>query len=242
MMTSPAPSTAASPLRRALRWLLILAVLGLTLFALGWYWASRWQPDREQWPIQGVAVGAANGELSWPTLAATGAQFAYIDAVAGGTRAHARFTSEHDAALAAGLRVGAVHHYALCRTASEQAAAFVTLVPREEAALPAAIAIADDPACRRRPTRALLISELTTFLNQVETHLGKSAILAPTAEIDAEFRVTEAINRPRWVIRNWREPDNDAARPWVIWQANDMLESDGASGPVRRLVLNGAGV
>jgi lysozyme len=239
MMTAAAPP---SPIRRVLRWLLILAALGLVGTAAAWFWARSWQPDPEQWPIQGVAVGAENSNLGWPTLAATGAQFAYIDAVTRGDRPNRAFTREHDAALAAGLRVGAVHHYALCRTASEQAAAFVTLVPREDAALPTAIAIDDDPACRQRPTRALLLSELTTFLNQIETHIGKPAILAPTAAIDTEYRITAAINRPLWVIRNWREPAADAARPWVIWQANDMLDSDGADGPVRRLVLNGAGL
>jgi lysozyme len=229
-------------LRRALRWLVLLVVLGLALALAGWFWSGRWQPDRERWPMQGVAVGPANGDVRWPVMAATGAQFAYIDAVTRGVVPNRAFTREHDAAQAAGLRVGAVHHFALCRTASDQAATFVTLVPREASALPAAIIIADDPACRQRPTRALLVSELTTFLNQVETHLGKPAILAPTAAIDGEFRLTEAINRPTWVIRNWREPPADAARPWVIWQASDRLRSDGAQGAVRLLVLNGAGV
>jgi lysozyme len=238
MMTAAAPSR----FRRLLRWALLLTVVGLTLFALGWFWASRWQPDREQWPLQGVAIGAENANIRWPVLGATGAQFAYIDAINRGNRPNPNFTREHDRALAAGLRVGAVHHYALCRTASEQAAAFVTLVPREDAALPAAIVITADPGCRQPPTRALLLSELNTFLNQVETHIGKPAILAPSAEIEDAFGLTEAINRPLWVIRNWREPATDSARPWVIWQANDMLHSEGADGAVRRLVLNGAGV
>jgi lysozyme len=231
-----------SPIRRALRWLGIAALLALFAAAMFWWWAGNWQPDRDRWPLQGVAVGPANTPLSWDTLAATGAEFAYIDAILAGTRPNAGFTTEHDRAVAAGVRVGAVHHYDLCQPANAQAAAFVTRVPREAYGLPAAVMIADDPDCRSRPSRALLLSELTTFLNQIETHLGKPAILAPAPDVDAEYQVTDAINRPLWVQRNWREPPADASRPWVVWQANDRLRSDGANGTVRRLVLNGAGL
>lgn len=241
MSTVPSPPL-PSFARTTLRWALILSVFGLALFALSWFWLSRWQPDRDRWPLQGVAVGSANDPISWPTLAATGAQFAYIDAVTNGSRAHSGFTAEHDRAVAAGLRVGAVHHYALCRLASEQAAAFVTLVPREDQALPTAVMIEDDPDCRQRPTRALLLSELTTFLNQVETHVGKPAIIAPSSAVEAEYRLSEAINRPLWVRRQLRAPVPTATRPWVVWEANSYLHSDGATGAVRRLVLNGAGV
>lgn len=232
-------NVARSRLTLIVAWSIAFAALA---FAAFWWWSGNWQPDRERWPLQGVAVGPANAPISWETLAATGAQFAYIDAIVDGTRPNAGFTIEHDRAIAAGVRVGAVHHFALCRPANGQAAAFVTRVPREDHGLPAAIMIVDDPDCSARPSRALLLSELTTFLNQIETHLGKPAILAPAAEIDAEYRIAEAINRPLWVQRNWREPAADSARPWVVWQANDRLRSDGASGTVRRLVLNGAGL
>lgn len=234
--------SAATSLRRLLRWLAAAALLTGIAAALFWWWAGQWQPDRDRWPLQGVAVGPENAPLSWATLAASGAQFAYIDAIMAGTQPNPGFTSEHDRAIAAGVRVGAVHHYALCRPANEQAAVFVTRVPREDHGLPAAVVITDDPACRSRPSRALLLSELTTFLNQIETHLGKPAILAPAPELDSEYGIAGAINRPLWVQRNWREPDPDAARPWVVWQANDRLRSDGANGTVRRLVLNGAGL
>lgn len=228
--------------RRAARWLALIAVAAGLLAAGLFVWAGRWQPDTERWPLQGVAVGPTNAPLSWETLAATGAQFAYIDAVLDGDRRYTGFTAEHDRAVAAGVRVGAVHHYALCRPANVQAAAFVLSVPREPHGLPAAVMIADDPDCRARPSRALLLSELTTFLNQIETHLGKPAILAPAEDLDAEYGIAAAVNRPLWVQRNWREPEADAARPWVVWQANDRLRTDGANGTVRRLVLNGAGL
>ena len=226
--------------RRAARWLAF--ALGIIVIAglAGWWWTGQWRPDRTAWPIQGVAVSAENQPLSWPTLAATGAQFAYIDATRGRSRVNHGFSDEHDRALAAGLRVGAIHHYALCQFASEQASPFVRLVPREADALPPAVMLDDDPDCTRRPSRALLLSELTTFLNQVETHMGKPAIIAPSADLEAEYRLSAAINRPLWLRRNWREPEA-TIRPWVIWQANDHYRAAGAQGGIRALVLHGPG-
>jgi lysozyme len=94
-----------------------------------------------------------------------------------------------------------------------------------------------DPDCPRRPTRALLLSELTTFLTQVETHLGKPAILSPSADFEAEYHVGDAVNRPLWLRSPRREPAADAPA-WVIWQANDALSVIGSTGPTRWLVAH----
>lgn len=226
------------PLRYWLIRLLIAAMLVAAL-AVGWrMWTTQWRPTKADWPMQGVAVGADNAPISWPSLASQGASFAYIDATSGLRRGiNPGFTREHDAARRIGLRVGAIHHYALCAMANDQATAFVTLVPREADALPAAIILDMDEDCARKPTRALLLSELTTFLTQVETHTGKAAVIAPDAAIEAQYQLTGAINRPLWLRSNRNEPDADGPG-WVIWQANDALRVTGSTGPTRWLVLN----
>lgn len=236
--TPPLPSP--SPPRR---WLLP-AILLLALIAAGWtgwhWWAGGWRPDIARWPMQGVAVGASNTPLDWPALVRAGANFAYIDASGADAERGARFTAQHGAAREAGLRVGAIHHFAICALASEQAAAFVQRVPREASALPPAVMLDIDPACSRRPTRALLLTELTTFLTQVETHLGKAAVVSPSDEIEDEYRIAEAVNRALWLRSNLNEPEADAPA-WVIWQANDAFAIDGAEGRVRWLVANDGG-
>ena len=222
--------------RRPILLMLLLCAAGLA----AWHFATRWAPDAGQWPLQGVAVGPDNRPLRWPTLAAQGAGFAYIDA-ADGRRALDRFyPAEALAARAAGLRVGAIQHYDLCAMASDQAAAFVRTVPRDADALPAVVIISENDRCTRQPTRALLLSELTTYLNQIETHLGKAALIGPSDAIEARYQLGEAIARPLWLARNWRAPDAEAPA-WVIWQANNHARVDGAEGPVRRLVAHEAG-
>jgi lysozyme len=222
------------------RWLVLLALLlGLTVTILiGWkIWANGWRPDRSEWPMQGVAIGPDNAPVSWPSLASQGANFAYINATDGDGRANPAFTREQGAARAAGFRVGAIHHFGLCTLASQQADGFVRLVPRDPDALPPAIILDLDENCPRKPTRALLLTELSTFLNQLETHMGKAAIIAPDAPFEAEYGVSTAINRPLWVRSNRAEPA--AGGPgWIIWQANDTLKVPGSTGPTRWLVLN----
>ena len=121
--------------------------------------------------------------------------------------------------------------------ANEQAGAFVQLVPREADALPAAIILDLDDDCPSKPSRALLLTELSTFLNQLETHMGKAAVIAPSDAFEAEYQVAEAINRPLWLRANRSAPDADAGA-WIIWQANDALRITGSKGLTRWLVLN----
>jgi lysozyme len=222
-----------------IRIMLAVLTIGALLAAYGW-WSAHWRPDRAEWPMQGVAIGAANAPVSWPAMAQQGASFAYIDATIGSRWAGPDVLAAVEAARAAGLRVGAVHHFALCSNASEQAAAFVRLIARDADALPPAVMLDIDPACARVPTRALLLSELSTFLNQVETHMGKSAVIAPSSDFEQRYDVRAAINRPLWIRRARSAPAEDSG-PWVIWQANDDLRITGATGKVRWLVLNGNG-
>lgn len=232
-------STALSFPRR----LVLSAVAAATLAGAGYAawsgWAVKWRPDPTIWPLQGVAIGAENVPTSWPGLAQANIQFAYIDATRGARVANSRFTADHDAANVVGIRTGAIHHYALCAQVGDQAASFVRLVPREGAALPPLIMLSLDPNCRRQPTRALLLTELSTFLTQVETHMGKAAIIAPSAEFEAIYETSGAINRPLMIHSVRSEPAEDGP-DWVLWLANDRAIVSGSTGPTRWLVLHDA--
>lgn len=236
-MSDGAPSYGPGAVRRWVIRLVMLLVLAGAI-ATGWkIWANGWRPDTSQWPMQGVAIGPTNAPVSWPSLASQGANFAYIDATDGEGRANPAFTREQAAARASGFRVGAIHYFGLCTLVSQQADGFVRLVPRDPEALPPAIILDLDDDCPRKPTRALLLTELSTFLNQLETHMGKAAIIAPDAAFEAEYQVTQAINRPLWLRSNRSEPPIDGP-DWIIWQANDTLKVAGSTGPTRWLVLN----
>lgn len=229
---------------RSKRWRLIPALaIVLALAALAaWYWAIHWAPDRTRYAVQGLWLDAGDGAVEWPTLKATGpgghgADFVYLTASSGAAVRDPAFARSLDAARAAGLQVGAVHVYDLCVAADVQASNFVTTVPRDRHLLPAAIALDLDPQhCPDPPGQAVIDSELTTFLNEIERHLGRPVVLMPSPALEARYHLAARIDRNVWVSGDFRPPTY-VARPWVLWTATHRLRLAGVGGPVRWVVV-----
>lgn len=211
----------------------LAALLGIYVV---WSYATGWAPSRDEYPVQGIVVSEANGKPDWARLGATGVDFAYITAVEGARGRDTQFQANLEAIQQAGIRYGALHHFDICRLASDQATLFVTTVPRSEKALPPAVQLDFSDSCKGRPNRALVLSELATFLGQIEAHSGMPAILLLTPEFEKEYKVSSAIDRTVWLEGNWFLPDY-SARPWVMWTANTARHVDGVDGPVRWAVV-----
>ncbi|WP_338425254.1 GH25 family lysozyme [Sphingopyxis kveilinensis] len=205
---------------------LLLLAAGIAL-----WWAARWTPDRAIYPVQGVTIDAGNGDVHWGSIKAAGADFAYIAATNGAAGIDAKFARNLMGARDAGVQAGAVHRYSLCRLATDQAANFIRHVPRRADLLPAVVWLDYDDHCPDRPTRALLLSELATFLAQIEAHMGKRSVIAPGPAFEADYQVTRGIARTTWLRRDFFEPDY-GAHPWAMWQANDYVRLSGAEGTV----------
>jgi lysozyme len=208
-----------------------LILCGLGAAALYLY-ARGWAPSRKDYPVQGLSVDASSGPVEWGTIAAQGADFAYIRAAQGADRRDPAFAANWRAARVAGLRYGASIDFSLCRLAADQATRFITTVPRDNAALPPAVRLAFDPACAARPGRDTVLRELQTLLLQIEEHSGKPAILNVSADFDKRYDIGGGINRTLWLDGNFFPPDY-ATRRWVMWTASDLRHIDGVSGPVR---------
>lgn len=210
-----------------------MALIALALLGLGVYlYARDWAPARAEFPTQGVSVSSDNGVIEWPTLAAQGADFAYIRAARGAEFRDPAFARNWREARAAGLRYGAMLDFSLCARAAEQATRFITTVPRDNAALPPVIRLTVDPACTAAPGRDAVMSELNTLVNLIESHAGKPAVLNLSREFDERYDISSGINRTLWLERNFFAPDS-ATRKWVMWTASDMRHIDGVEGPVR---------
>ncbi|WP_420801829.1 GH25 family lysozyme [Sphingobium bisphenolivorans] len=208
--------------------LIILGAIGVG----AWLYARDWAPARDKFPTQGVSVTADNGAIDWATLAAQGADFAYMRASKGAAFRDPSFARNWREARAAGLRYGATLDFSLCARATDQATRFITTVPRDNAALPPVIRLAIDPACTVSPGRDAVLSELNTLVNLVESHAGKPVVLNLSREFDERYDISSGINRTLWLERNFLPPDPDA-RKWVMWTASDMRHIDGVEGPVR---------
>ncbi len=220
-----------------LRWLGAAVLLALVGLGWGWWAMRHWQPPRDQWPVQGVEIASKDGEVDWTALKAIGADFAYLDASSGASSRDTAFVDNLEAARAAGLTLGALHHYDPCQPADRQAANFVTVVPRDANMLPPAVyldTLADD--CAPRVTEAAVVSELITFLNQIETHTGKKAILKLSPAFEHRYHIAHAIDRNLWLERDWMSPDY-AGQPFALWTANSALMTAASAQPLRWVVV-----
>ena len=223
------------------RWRLRLLGAGLLIALIGGGWAwwdlHHWVPPRAAFPMQGVEISAEDGAVDWAALKAIGADFAYLDASASAFARDGAFVKNLEDARTARLQVGAVHRYDPCQPAEKQAGNFVTVVPRDGKMLPPAIdldMLADD--CPVKVSDAAVQSELTTFINQIETHTGKPSILKVSRAFQQRYGVAAAIDRNLWLVRDRFQPDY-AGRPWMLWTANSALANEAGASPVRWVVV-----
>ena len=227
--------------KRAFSWRTRIAALALLLVlgSGGWLWwqAQHWAPSRDEFPVQGALIGARDGEADFKALRAIGADFVYLEASEGAAARDSRFATNLARVRNSGLAFGAVHAYDPCVAAERQAANFVTTVPRDETLLPPAIALdklADD--CAGPAGEAAVESELTTFLNQIEGHVGQPAVLKLSPGFEERYHIAGHIERNLWLTRDWWQPDY-AGRPWTLWTANGALRTEAGDTPVRWIVL-----
>lgn len=220
-----------------LRLAAIVLLLALVGAVAGWWHLRHWTPPRAAYPVQGVEVGTADGPVDWRALKAVGADFAYLDASASAFARDPAFVKNLEDARAAKLQVGAVHLYDPCQPADKQAANFVTVVPRDSSLLPPAIdldRLADD--CPVKVSEATVESELMTFINQIETHTGKAAILKLSRTFESRYHVAHALDRNLWLSGERFQPDY-AGRPWTMWTANSHLMSEAGEEPLHWVVV-----
>ena len=218
-----------------IRWRVGAALVLTALCVAGWQWwvFIHWAPPRDAFPVQGVLIGARDGTPDFVSLKAVGANFVYLEASIGAKGRDPAFGRNLAAARASGLPIGVVHHYDPCLRADRQAANFVTIVPRDSSLLPPVIEL-DETAdrCEPRVSEAEVESELTTFLNQVEGHVGKPAILKLSPAFEKRYAISSRIERNLWLERDRFQPDY-GGRPWTLWTANGHLRSPAAEGPLR---------
>ena len=224
---------------RAVRRRLLVAggLLALILVGASWWEAGEWRPARERFAVQGAEVGRGDGAVNFAALKAGGADFVYLDASEGTARRDPGFEQNLTDAREAGLQVGALHRFDPCLGADPQVGNFVTVVPRDASLLPPAVELdIDDEACAAPPGEAAMQSELTTFVNQLEAHSGKPAILKLSRGFEARYHVAAMIDRNLWVTGAYLAPGY-AGRPWVMWTANPRLRSPAAGGRLRWVVV-----
>ena len=215
---------------KAIKWTAFWLALAALAAAALWQVAIRWHPPASQYPVQGITLTAAQGEIHWPTLAAAGADFAYLLATDGDTGRDERFAENREGARAVGMRYGAIHIWQLRRLARGQATNFIATVPADAEALPPAVILRFDDNCDGRPDVDVMISELAIFLSMIEAHSENPAVIFVTRDFDEAYAITKRVERSFWLERRLFPPDYGAV-PWAIWQASDIRRVEGVENP-----------
>jgi lysozyme len=214
--------------------ILALALVGVC----GWMFAIAWHPPRVDYATQGIDVSDEDGAIDWFTVKAGDVDFAYARATAGVDTRDALFADYWAGMYEAGVRRGAIHIFSLCRLATDQAAAFVAMVPRDADALPAAIDLRFDEDCPARPEREVVLGEIRALASVIETHSGKPVILRIAPDFEARYQVSGAIDRPLWATGQFFVP-HYFAKPWRMWQSSTIRRIDGVERPVNWNVVAG---
>lgn len=212
----------------------IFVVLLALLSAMGWYWLTMktWRPDPQKYPSQGAYIADIYDHLDFVALAAVGAKFVYLQIPDHRSASDHRLFEMTSQARAAGLRVGFVLDFNPCLDATKQSALLTTLIPRDGAFLATALRLEQtNTSCPAATTVDRMISELTTLINQIETHTGKAVVFYLFKPFEREVSIAYKFDRKLWLAQDRFEPDY-AGRPWEIWTANSAFESDATLAPV----------
>lgn len=215
-----------------------LVVLVAVTFAAWFWWDMRgWRPDPALYPEQGAVIASRAPKMRFETLAATGAEFVYLELADTAVAPDPGFAQRLQEARDAGLKIGISTPFDPCLRADEQSARFTRMVPRDSSLLPPAIALERlGSACEPAVSDAAVESELTTLINQIEMHSGKPVILRLGRDFELRHNTARMIERDLWLERNRARPDY-AERPWLLWSANSQYVSEASETPIEWIVV-----
>ena len=221
----------------AFRGAAIIVLIAVAFAAWFWWDMRKWRPDSELYPEQAAVIASRAPETSFATLAATGADFVYLEIGDTAVPPDPGFAQRLEDAQAAGLKIGISMPFDPCLQADEQSSRFTRMVPRDGSFLPPAVALGRiGSACEPAVSDAAVESELTTLINQIEMHAGKPLILRLGREFELRHNVSRTIERDLWLERDRARPDY-APRPWLLWSANGQYISEASETPIEWMVV-----
>ncbi len=203
-------------------------------------WAG---PGPWQYPVHGVDVSRYQGDIDWGRVRSSGVAFAFLKATEGGDYVDDHFSANWQAARRAGLWRGAYHYFYFCRPASQQAAWFITHVPRDAAALPAVLDLEwnhRSRTCPFRPDAETVRSEARVFLDTLTRYYGKRPVIYSTMDFFQENELWKIQGYPFWLRSVAGHPsDTYPDQRWAFWQYTGTGLVAGIDGPTDLNVFAG---
>jgi lysozyme len=222
-------------IRKAVLLLLILAGL-VSLLWFGLFHTNN--PSLSKYPIRGIDISHYQTNIDWDKLKKEKISFIYIKATEGATKLDDKFKAHWIEATKHNYHVGAYHYYIPNRSGKDQAANFINNVPNLINNLPPVIDLEFSIINKSNKTKKQLISEISDFINEVESHYNKTIIIYTNISFYNYFIKENFKNCKLWISDKAEKPRVDHDK-WLIWQYTHHGRIKGFNGYVDLNVLNG---
>jgi lysozyme len=161
--------------------------------------------------------------------------FAFIKATEGMTRVDDHFRSNWRHANDAHIHRGAYHFFLADRSASKQAAHFISTVTLKSGDLPPVLDVEGNMGAGTETIR----NGVKEWLSLIEQHFGIKPIIYTNIDFYEKYLAGQFDDYPLWVAHYIKQRKPRISRNWLFWQHSEKGRVNGIDYPVDFNVFNG---
>ena len=177
--------------------------------------------------VLGVDVSRYQGDIDFESLYSQGVRFVFIKATEGGNHKDSLFQENWRQARDNDIPAGAYHFFSFCKAGEEQARNYIHYVPRDSIDLPPIVDLEYAGNCQMANRKDDLIREISAYLDIIEDHYKKKAIIYTTNEFYKNHMVNQFRDNPIWIRDILSKPDLPDGRSWLFWQYTNRGRLEG---------------
>lgn len=198
-------------------------------------------PSFDEYPVQGIDVSHHQQTIDWSKIDKKAVHFAFIKATEGGNHKDSLFQWNWREAIRNNIPVAAYHFFTFCKDGEEQARNYIHYVPRDSIDLPPVIDLEYGGNCQEANRKEDLILEITNYLEIIEDHYKRKAIIYTTNEFYKNYLINQfPENPPIWIRDILSEPNLPDGRNWTFWQYTNRGRIEGINTVVDLNAYNGS--
>lgn len=189
--------------------------------------------DKSRYPVWGIDVSRHQSHINWEKVSDSGIDFVFVKATEGVTVRDPLYKNHFEELKKHQIIRGAYLFFSYKSTGKDQAKNFINTVRLDKGDLPPVL---DVEFKRRMPSRKKIISEVKSWLKDVENHYG----VKPIIYLDYDFYqkyLKGSISKDYvlWITDYYGEPED-----WTFWQQTDRYKIPGVNTRVDRNVFVGS--
>ncbi|GAB6008598.1 glycoside hydrolase family 25 protein [Dysgonomonas reticulitermitis] len=184
-------------------------------------------PSYAEYPVQGIDISHHQQKIDWPVLDKQAVQFVFIKATEGGNHKDSLFQENWRRARDNDIPAGAYHFFTFCKAGEEQARNYIHYVPRDSIDLPPIVDLEYAGNCRMQNRKEDLIHEISVYLDIIEDHYRKKAIIYTTNEFYKNYMENQFPDNPVWIRDILSKPNLPDGRDWLFWQYTNRGRLEG---------------